>query len=313
MAETSSHFTMTTKVSSCEPLTEEEKFIEAARNGLLEEVIEFSSKFSDDVKILSEALIMSCRFRHLNMLKWLVEHTAANVNYNCEQQWWNTPLTAACENGHLDITKYLVEICRADVNLPDTEGNTPITWACRFVSMSVSIYLLCEVSDLDVNIADCDGNTALHYAVWCSKDSKTQLHKACGDFFSNDNATEVLRLVCERGHNINVLDNDGNTPLHKACEHGHSKIVETMMLAGADETITNDEGQTPAQLAAKKGHKQLLKLLDRESLCQVILGWQKKVKISVTLRTLRLMRKRRIRNIIYPNLRRKVRGQYLRS
>ena len=118
----------------------------------------------------------SCWSGHLDVVKWLGGHTAADVNYN--KKVLGTPLTAACINDHLDIVKYLVETCHADVNLPDSLGYTSLTIACRCVSMSVTMYLLCEVSDLDVNIAyRDDGNTALHLAVWCSK-GYTQLHRA---------------------------------------------------------------------------------------------------------------------------------------
>ena len=48
---------------------------------------------------------------------------------------------------------------------------------------------------------------------------------------------------------INVQDNAGYTPLHYACYLGHSDIVKTLMLAGADETITNNYWRTPARVA----------------------------------------------------------------
>ena len=161
-----------------------------------------------------------------------------------------------------------METCYADVNFPDIRGNTSLTWACDNVNMSVSMYLLCEVSDLDVNIADrYDGNTVLHLAVWCSKDRYTQLHKAC----EKGNVNEVLKLVYMRGHKINVQYYKGYTPLHLAYGTGHSGIEETPTLAGANETSTNDRGKTPALVAEKRGYSELLKLLDRDSLWQVML------------------------------------------
>ena len=262
---------MKTEMSSSEISGDRKKFIDAAQSGRLEEVIKLSSKFSDDVKVLSEALMWSCRWGHLDVMKWLREHTEADVNYNKEML---TPLTAACYNDHLDIVKYLVETCHADVNLPDSDGYTSLTKACLCVNMSVSMYLLCEVSDLNVNIAYSDGNTALHLAVWCSKGyGNTQLHEACG--YIGD-VTEVLRLVYVRGHKINVQDNNGNTPLYCACYNGHSDIVETLMLEGADETITNDRGMIPAQVAERR-HSELLKLLNRDSLKQVVRGRRNKL------------------------------------
>ena len=286
-------------MSSSERSDDSERFIYAALDGQLEEVIKLSSKFSNDVKVLSRALIRSCLYGHLNVVKWLGGHTAADVNYNKGVLFSWTPLTAACDNDHLDIVKYLVETCHADVNLPDSYGNTSLTKACDYVRMSVSMYLLCEVSDLDVNIADrYDGNTALHLAVWCSKglgySGNTQLHEACR---YRDDVTEVLSLVYVRGHKINVQNNDGDTPLHIACSFGHSDIVETLMLAGADETITNNEGKTPAQVAESKGRSELLKLLDRDSLWQVMLGRRNKLKLSLVvlmLLTVRLMRQRQM-------------------
>ena len=88
-----------------------ERFFNAAQNGRLEEVIELSSKFSNDVKVLSKALIESCINGHLDVVKWLGGHTAADVNYNKRVLW--SPLTAACFKDHLDrpIVKYLVETC----------------------------------------------------------------------------------------------------------------------------------------------------------------------------------------------------------
>ena len=97
----------------------------------------------------------------------------------------------------------------------------------------------------------------------CSKDTgHTQLHKAC----DKGDVTEVMRLVNVDDHMINAQNNGGNTPLHLACQFGHSDIVKTLMLAGADETITENFLWTPARVAEAYGHPELLKLLDRQTL-----------------------------------------------
>ena len=72
-----------------------------------------------------------------------------------------------CNFKHLDVLKYLVETSRVDVNLPENskEGNTPLIRACLNYSMLESMYLLREVSDLDVNIAYKYGFTALLFTV----------------------------------------------------------------------------------------------------------------------------------------------------
>ena len=285
---------MITEISSSVITAKRKNFFDAALSGRLTEVIELSNQLSNDVEACSKALIRSCTRGHLNVVKWLGGCTAADVNYYNNEGWgWNTPLTAACKNNHLNLVKYLVETCQVDVNLSDNRGNTSLAWACLNVNMSMLMYFLCEVSDLDVNVAYSDGNTALHLAVWCSEDDYTQLHEAC----ERGNVTEVLRLVYVEGHKINVQDNKGFTPLHIACLNGHNDIVETLMLAGADETITNDIGKTPAQWAETVGHSELLKLLDRDSLLKVMLGRKKKSKLSLVvlvMLTMRLMKQRQI-------------------
>ena len=285
--------------------TSVDKFIIAAEYGRLKEVMEMTRKFSNDVKVLGEAMIVLCMKGCLDIVKWLVSYSAVDVNYNSSEEWLYTPLTAASRNNELDVIKYLVETCHADINLTDSTGSTSLTWACSKVSMSLSMYLLCEVTEIDVNIVDNVGNTALHYAVWCCKSDNAQLHEAC---YTGD-VTEVLRLVYVRGHDINIQNNDGYTPLHYACLHGHSDIVEILMLAGADETIITDEGKTPSKWAEIMGQSELQKLMNRDSLWQVIQWRRKKMKLSQNLLTLRLIKKRRFRRIIISNKRRKLNKQ----
>ena len=242
-----------------------EKFTNAAREGHLNEVIETSKKFSSDVKALNKSLIESCLWGHLDVVKWLADNTMADVDCNNSEGSSYSPLTAACRNDHLGIVKYLVETCNADVNLADSKSHTPLTKACRYVSVLVLKYLLCEIRELDVNLTFRYSNTALHYIVWSRKDDNAQLHNAC----ERRDVNEVNNLVIVMGLNVNEQNNDGDTPLHIACLNFHSDIVETLMIAGADETMKNERKKTPAQRINRK-HRNDLKLLDKVSLWKVM-------------------------------------------
>ncbi|GAA5829290.1 hypothetical protein JCM11251_004994 [Rhodosporidiobolus azoricus] len=54
---------------------------------------------------------------------------------------------------------------------------------------------------------------------------------------------DILRLLVERGGNINLTDGDGDTPLYVVETVGMAKLVVEL---GGDPKHTNEEGQTPA-------------------------------------------------------------------
>ena len=239
------------------------QFWTAAKNGILTDVVQWADIFRDDVTTLSKSLLQSCEMGHSDIVKWLVNNTKVNVNYADV----HTPLTAACEKGYLDVVDFMVVFSGCDVNLPNFFGHTPLIQACRASRMTVSKYLLFEVSDIDVNLADNKNNTALHYAIWCSKHNFTRLHQAC----EKGNVVEVQRLIYNEGFKIDAQDDNGDTPLHIACKAGDRDVVSALMIDGADETLRNDNWYTPADVAMSHGHYDLIKLLNRDTLWDIII------------------------------------------
>ena len=186
---------------------------------------------------MSEILLLSCRAGQLDVVKWLVIHTPANVYHSGhlklltavqnERKFCLTPLTTACHGNHLDIVKYLVETLHVDVNSPDKDSFTLLTMACIRGSLSVSTYFLQALNSLDVNIATRKfGATALHYAVWCSKAHNSQLNTACKD----GDVNKVLKLIYVCDQEVNVQNNGGFTPLHIACYYGHCDVTYSLLL-----------------------------------------------------------------------------------
>ena len=94
----------------------------------------------------------------------------------------------------------------------------------------------------DPNVTDHQDRTPLHVAV-------------VADQF------EILEYLLESKSKacINVQDNDGDTPLHLACDRGQQKMVSLLSSAYLSTNInllvTNKKGQTPLHLAAVAGHK----------------------------------------------------------
>ncbi len=52
------------------------------------------------------------------------------------------------------------------------------------------------------------------------------------------------------GDDVNAQNNNGDTPLHRACHCGYDNVVAMLMAAGADKSMVNMYGQTPVQCIA---------------------------------------------------------------
>jgi ankyrin repeat protein/HEAT repeat protein len=56
---------------------------------------------------------------------------------------------------------------------------------------------------------------------------------------------ELMRLLLDRGANVNAKSEGGHTALHNAALQGGLKAVELLLQSGADPNIANDDGETP--------------------------------------------------------------------
>lgn len=70
---------------------------------------------------------------------------------------------------------------------------------------------------------------------------------------------------------VNLLDEEGNTPLHIACHNMHSQVVMFLVSdkARADVKIANQDGKLPSQLLMNRA-KQAGKMKDCEACIQTL-------------------------------------------
>ncbi len=78
-----------------------------------------------------------------------------------------------------------------------------------------------------------DKRTALMYAALIGKD-------------------ETVKLILQKGPDINQADNKGNTALHFAASFGHSGVVFLLLKHGANIESTNNAQQTALMIAADR-------------------------------------------------------------
>lgn len=89
-----------------------------------------------------------------------------------------------------------------------------------------------------------------------NKDGMTPLHRA-----SVKGHVDIVRLLINKGADIEATDGRGWTPLHIAAMKGHAQIVELLTQSGAKLDAKDRRGMTPSDWARSQGHDQLVKQL----------------------------------------------------
>ena len=71
----------------------------------------------------------------------------------------------------------------------------------------------------------------------------------------------VQVLLGKDNCSVSSEDNDGMTPLHIACQNGHTKVAEILLANGTDVEHKNAHGCTPLNLATRGSHRETARLL----------------------------------------------------
>ena len=167
----------------------------------------------------------------------------------------NSPLHYAGANPNPAVAEALLD-AGADVNARSPSGRTPLHEAAAYASNPAVIELL-AAAGADVNARDLNGYTPMHSAAWYN-------HRP-----------EVMAALIAAGADPNARDPDGyvppaggstndRTPLLMAVYRGggyigggptytkfNASVVETLVHAGADLTLTDESGRTALHEAAR--------------------------------------------------------------
>ncbi|KAK7495386.1 hypothetical protein BaRGS_00013325 [Batillaria attramentaria] len=89
-----------------------------------------------------------------------------------------------------------------------------------------------------------------------SKNSETPLHVAC-----RCGSEDLLKLLLNKGADIEAKNKEGFTPLHTACKYGRKVAVERLIARGANINAAGEGALTPLHLACQYDHTDVLEQL----------------------------------------------------
>lgn len=161
----------------------------------------------------------------------------------------------------------------ADPTACDDHGNIPIVMAARERRLSPIIELFCRTPLDRLGKTRENGETILHsLARHTSEEFMSRLLPMTKD----DSATlelisrrdregcsplhmaakvgnmDVIKVLCDRGADINSCDNMGNTPLHLAAEYNQKEAMDLLINKFADPNLENGHHETPLEVVWKK-------------------------------------------------------------
>ena len=77
--------------------------------------------------------------------------------------------------------------------------------------------------------------------------------------------TEIVMLLLENKCNLNITDENGDTPLIWAARNNKMDTVRALVEAGCDITIRGDENKTAAEAATEEGYHAIAEYLTNEA------------------------------------------------
>ena len=201
----------------------------------------------------------------------------------------NTPLHMACWGGHEELARLLISKYNSPVDIVNIDKQTPLHIACSHGHLDVSQVLVSEsMVDGDkrfYNSLDEDNNTPLDLLIKRGgakaihvlsteyglkphvrgAESKPLLHQLAAGGFN----TIIQKLLSNFNYDPACPDEDGNTILHIAAQHGQHEIAKFVIINHSNQfpiDHRNCRGLTALHYACMHGHARIIKLVANKAL-----------------------------------------------
>jgi ankyrin repeat protein len=121
------------------------------------------------------------------------------------------------------------------INIPSVDGFSLLGYACFFGQEAIARYLVEKGADVNTPSANSFKVVPIHSA-------------------SSISSYPLVKLLVDKGADLNARQQGGFTALHSAAGHGATEIVTLLLDKGADWQAKTDTGETALSIAEKNNH-----------------------------------------------------------
>ena len=174
-------------------------------------------------------------------------------------RYGDAPIHIVCKHGRIDLLKFILNCTNCDPNQQNARGDTALHIVCRMRIDDVHKYFQLLISRPEINAKIVNHNNQVPFDI-VDNDGNTLLHRACveGD-------TRMAMLLVKNGENILKCNRHGDAPIHIACKHGRIDLLKFILNStNCDPNQQNAKGDTALHIVCRKkfsNEKQLLNTL----------------------------------------------------
>jgi len=190
------------------------------------------------------AVIMAAQNGKLEVVRFL---TGRGVSLNHGRDDGATALHLAGSNNHLDVVRFLADTGRVDIDRANGRGMTLLFQASALVS---GVHGALVVGSVVLSLSQCAAT----------------LDPPPPNSLPSQGQLDLLRLLLNKGADVNRADDEGDTPAYMAAKARTSiglEVIRLLVDNGADVNRVNTKGDTAALVAAQMGHLEVLRFLDQ--------------------------------------------------
>lgn len=238
-------------------------FLSAIDSGCLA-LLQALQAFGADIQVVdvqgNNALHLAIEAKNLVIMKWLIK---AGIALECrESQAQRTPFLRAAQSGNVELVRAL-KTYGAEMGVLDQHGNNAVHLA---ILSSSSAYPWRSYEEEGVD----DALTAKvpEVVVWLLQESGLSL-EAKGEHqmtaflcAAHQGSLEILKLLKDRGSDVQIVDTYGNNALHLAVLGAHTELITWLVQEAAlDLECPGRDQKTAFLMAAECGSLPVLKVL----------------------------------------------------